>query len=113
MSDLETVIFDALYREGFSKAGSSGERTKVLAKAVAVAIETPPLERLAQWMIANSFATGHGDTFEELLSELEWQVRELRDRLAQKEGRAEARPEISKPNCKPHHRPAQPKEITR
>lgn len=31
----------------------------------------------------------------------------------QKEGRAEARPEISKPNCKPHHRPAQPKEITR
>lgn len=45
-------------------------------------MNTAPLERLAQWMIANSFATGHGDTFEELLSELEWQVRELRDRLA-------------------------------
>ena len=27
-------------------------------------------ERLAQWMIAHSFATGHGDTFEDLLLEL-------------------------------------------
>lgn len=56
---------------------------------------TAPLERLAQWMIANSFATGHGDTFEGLLSELEWQVRDLRDRIAtQKEGaRNNPRPE--------------------
>ena len=111
MSDLETVIFDALYREGFSKAGRTGDLTKRLAKAIAVAIETPPLERLAQWMIANSFATGHGDTFEELLSELEWQVREIRDRLAQqKEGaRNNPRPEISKSN-RLATQPGQPRE---
>jgi hypothetical protein len=57
---------------------------------LAVAIERSPTqqlpkgqqegERLAQWMITNSFATGHGDTFEDLLKELSWQVKELRAR---------------------------------
>ena len=44
-------------------------------------------ERIAQWMIANSFATGHGDSTESLLNELTWQVKEIRqerDRLAEK-----------------------------
>ena len=31
---------------------------------------------LAAWMIQRSYATGHGDTTEDLLVELEWQVRE-------------------------------------
>lgn len=35
-------------------------------------------ERLAAWMIEHSFSTGHGDTFEDLLKELDWQVKELR-----------------------------------
>jgi len=30
----------------------------------------------AHWMMARGFATGHGDTIEDLLTELEWQVRE-------------------------------------
>jgi hypothetical protein len=38
-----------------------------------------PREALARWMIAHSFATGHGDTFEALLDELSWQVAELRN----------------------------------
>jgi hypothetical protein len=47
---------------------------------------------LAQWMIQNSFATGHGDSIESLLLELTWQVDEMRrqvdemrDRSAQHE----------------------------
>jgi hypothetical protein len=32
--------------------------------------------KLAAWMIQRSYATGHGDTIEDLLAELEWQVRE-------------------------------------
>ena len=32
--------------------------------------------KLAQWMIQHSYATGHGDTVEDLLKELEWQIRE-------------------------------------
>lgn len=39
---------------------------------------TPPtvsdLERVAQWMMANGYATGHGDTVEDMLVELEWQA---------------------------------------
>jgi len=40
---------------------------------------TPPAaerNKVAQWMIAKGYATGHGDTTEDLLKELEWQVRE-------------------------------------
>lgn len=32
--------------------------------------------KIAQWMIGRSYATGHGDTVEDLLAQLEWQVRE-------------------------------------
>jgi hypothetical protein len=32
--------------------------------------------KLAAWMMAQGYATGHGDTTEDLLKELEWQVRE-------------------------------------
>ncbi len=38
-------------------------------------------ELLAEWMIDNSFATGHGDTIEDLLAELSWQVKKLNERL--------------------------------
>jgi hypothetical protein len=31
-------------------------------------------EKLASWMIGRGFATGHGDTTEDLLAELEWQI---------------------------------------
>jgi len=37
------------------------------------------IETIAAWMIANSFATGHGDTLQDLLDELSGQIRELRD----------------------------------
>lgn len=39
-------------------------------------------ERLAAWMMEHSLATGHGDTFEDLLGELSWQVKELQERAA-------------------------------
>ena len=32
--------------------------------------------KLAAWMMANGYATGHGDTTEDLLGELEWQIAE-------------------------------------
>ena len=37
-------------------------------------------ESVAQWMIAQGFATGHGDTIKDLLGEITWQVREIRER---------------------------------
>jgi hypothetical protein len=33
-------------------------------------------EKVANWMMQRGYATGHGDTTEDLLQELEWQVRE-------------------------------------
>lgn len=33
-------------------------------------------EKVARWMMERGYATGHGDTTEELLNELEWQVKE-------------------------------------
>ena len=30
--------------------------------------------KVAQWMMTKGYATGHGDTVEDLLRELEWQV---------------------------------------
>lgn len=32
--------------------------------------------KLAQWMMARGYATGHGETVEDLLQELEWQIAE-------------------------------------
>ena len=32
--------------------------------------------KIAAWMIDRSYATGHGDTTEDLLKELEWQIKE-------------------------------------
>ena len=32
--------------------------------------------KLAAWMIERGYATGHGDTTEDLLRELEWQIKE-------------------------------------
>jgi len=43
---------------------------------VAAAERKDEREKVAQWMIQRSYATGHGDTTEDLLAELEWQVRE-------------------------------------
>ena len=33
-------------------------------------------EKLAAWMMRQGYATGHGDTVEDLLKELEWQIAE-------------------------------------
>ena len=33
-------------------------------------------ENLADWMIERGYATGHGDTIDDLLKELEWQIAE-------------------------------------
>lgn len=35
-------------------------------------------ESVAQWMIAQGFATGHGDTLTDLLAELSWQIAEIK-----------------------------------
>jgi hypothetical protein len=33
-------------------------------------------EKLAEWMVERGYATGHGDSIEDLLQELDWQIAE-------------------------------------
>lgn len=58
----------------------SGEHRADSSQTSAVPPEASDRELLARWMTAHSFSTGHGDTLAELLKELEWQVKELRER---------------------------------
>ena len=37
-------------------------------------------EKVAAWMMAKGYATGHGDTIEDLLQELAWQIDEDLDK---------------------------------
>ena len=55
----QTVEMNDVGLERFANLVAAAERNKV-----------------AQWMIARGYATGHGDTVEDLLKELDWQVRE-------------------------------------
>lgn len=58
--DLRVLASDAVQMaENAYKKGQTDERNKV-----------------ASWMMAQGYATGHGDTVEDLLKELECQVRE-------------------------------------
>jgi len=42
----------------------------------AALVATAERNKLAAWMMRQGYATGHGDTIEDLLKELEWQIRE-------------------------------------
>ena len=39
-------------------------------------------EKVAAWMMAKGYATGHGDSTEDLLHELEWQIAEKQEPVA-------------------------------
>lgn len=45
-------------------------------KALEDAVAAAERNKVAVWMIQRGYATGHSDTVEDLLAELEWQVRE-------------------------------------
>lgn len=73
--------------EGASAArglvSSFPEKAKRLAEAVEAIMterELATRERLASWMIRNSFATGHGDTVDDLLTELFGQITDWADK---------------------------------
>ena len=45
-------------------------------------------EKLAKWMMRHEYATGHGDTIEDLLEELKWQIAERCERVIDLERKA-------------------------
>lgn len=67
--DREDIIKLALEAR-FSFNGASYPAIERFAKLIAAAER----EKVAAWMITKGYATGHGDTIEDLLKELEWQI---------------------------------------
>jgi hypothetical protein len=50
-------------------------------------------EKLAAWMMSQGYATGHGDSIEKLLEELEWQIQEKLEKGVSDERRSQHVPE--------------------
>ena len=71
---------------------SAKEATRIWEKAIAdlkeeiAQLKNADREKLAQWMIKHGFATGHGDTMDDLLKELTWQIEERVQRASVKAG---------------------------
>ena len=65
---------DVLWQRALHESVKDGEQfTRYHFAALVAAAER---EKVARWEIGSGYATGHGDTIEDLLVELEWQVRE-------------------------------------
>jgi hypothetical protein len=55
--------------------GSDDEISDELERFAAL-VAAAERNKVAQWMIDRGYATGHGDTVDDLLNEFEWQVKE-------------------------------------
>ncbi len=73
-------LIDLLEKAGMLKEESPGvlgwHPTMQKAERFAAIVAAAERQKVAAWMADRSYATGHGDTTEDLLKELEWQVRE-------------------------------------
>lgn len=56
--------------------GKDREKFVYYLREFATLVAAAERNKLAQWMIDRGYATGHGDTVEDLLQELEWQVKD-------------------------------------
>ena len=63
-------------RECGNWSGQTIEMNDVGLEMFANRVAAAERNKVAQWMMARGYATGHGDTVEDLLNELDWQVRE-------------------------------------
>ena len=80
MLDRDEIIKIAL-EAGLPEA--SIEMTPVAFERFAALIAAEEREKVARWMIRRGYATGHGDSIEDLLKELDWQVQEPVARVEQ------------------------------
>lgn len=60
---------------------------------LANAIANNQRAKLALWMMSQGYSTGHGDSIEKLLEELEWQIQEKLEKGVSDERRSQHVPE--------------------
>ncbi len=68
--DIDRMAFEA----GFDGPLRVRHRTQL--ETLAALVAAAERNKLAAWMMAQGYATGHGDSMEDLLKELEWQIQE-------------------------------------
>ena len=68
----------ALTEDNLSCSCLRCHRYRSIAAAALREVEERDREKIAQWMIARSYATGHGDSIEDLLAELDAHLLEAR-----------------------------------
>jgi len=56
--------------------GQTAEFNDVGLERFAALVAAHEREKVAKWMVERSYATGHGDTVEDLLTEIDWQAAE-------------------------------------
>jgi len=71
-NDIIRMAHEALVVPFFLK--ETNDEAMVRLRDFAALVAAAERNKLAQWMIDRSYATGHGDTTEDLLQELEWQI---------------------------------------
>jgi hypothetical protein len=63
-------------REAGDWNGQTAEFNDVGLERFAALVAAHEREKVAKWMVERSYATGHGDTIEDLLTEIDWQAAE-------------------------------------
>jgi hypothetical protein len=73
-------LIDLLAEAGMLKEESAGvfdwHPTMAKAERFAALVAAAEREKVARWMMERGYSTGHGDTTEDLLQELDWQIAE-------------------------------------
>ena len=74
-------LIDLLEKAGMLKEESPGVLgwypTMQKAERFAALVAAAEREKVARWMMERGYATGHGDSTEDLLQELDWQIAAL------------------------------------
>jgi hypothetical protein len=63
-------------RESGDWNGQTAEINDVGLERFAALVAAHEREKVAKWMVERGYATGHGDTIEDLLTEIDWQAAE-------------------------------------
>ena len=80
----EDIIRMAREAEWLSKYDSSTGFSAEVAICFAALVAAYEREKVARWMMERGYATGHGDTIQDLITEVEWQVAELENEACAK-----------------------------
>jgi hypothetical protein len=74
--DIIKMAKEAGLYSGSPRSPSTGRMIEKRLERFAALVAATERNKLAAWMMSQGYATGHGDSIEKLLEELEWQIEE-------------------------------------